>query len=363
MIENFECPVCNHIEWNIIENFKYTVLDHKQSRHGKFRIQFRKLIRLWKILIFAKPSKKTIHCRDLDRYQVKRREVLFNVWFPESKTVEVKTKYCGKCGFGCFTPRPDENDIAAKYQYLKLAFPDQGGQTGQGIYAKGLDYKRALRIHDLTINTIKKKKIRILDYGGGNGKLLIPFLTDGHECYIVDYNDHPVQGVKKIGNNIHDMDRDITFDIILCSHVLEHVSDIGSLLSALRQLLNQGGVLYTEVPHEIWAGIYIDADPVTHINYFTSNSLNSLLIINGFRILQNKRVISNYGKSFMDVIWALSSKTEQPVGGHLIADTRSLLYPSRIGSLIKVYKMFIWPKINEIRYSMSTKLGQFLTKR
>ena len=69
------------------------------------------------------------------------------------------------------------------------------------------------------------------------------------------------------------------FDIVICSHVLEHVSDLSNLVTKLKEQLKSNGIIYAEVPQEIWAGLRIDADPVTHVNFFSLNSFLSILLL------------------------------------------------------------------------------------
>ena len=106
-----------------------------------------------------------------------------------------------------------------------------------------------------------------LDFGGGDGKLLAPFVDAGHDCYLVDYNTEPLPGVKKLADTLDGVDD--TFDAIICSHVLEHVADPLGTLRDLRARLRPGGRIYAEVPSEVWRGIPIERDPVTHVNFFT----------------------------------------------------------------------------------------------
>ena len=77
----------------------------------------------------------------------------------------------------------------------------------------------------------------------------------------------PIKGAKKLGNNINDARIEKKFDIVICSHVLEHVSDLSNLVTKLKKQLKSNGIIYAEVPQEIWAGLRIDADPVTHVNF------------------------------------------------------------------------------------------------
>ena len=74
--------------------------------------------------------------------------------------------------------------------------------------------------------------------------------------------------------------------VLICRHTLEHVQDPFDLLLAMREVLNEDGILFLEVPdargiidalrgHELWD---------EHLHSFTSENLSVLLQRAGFRI-------------------------------------------------------------------------------
>lgn len=348
MIKGFSCPVCNATDWAHIETYAYSRADGKSCPRSKYSAIPDKLKALGRILLWAKPRAHLVRCTSLNAYQKLRRDVLFKVWFAESQELELKSIYCATCGFACYTPRPEGSDIAAKYAYLKQYEPDQGGQSNYGSYALKLDEARANRIYRTCTRFVSGRMLDVLDYGGGNGKILIPFRDNNHNCYLIDYNDHPVTGVNKLGDDINNCQIGKTFDVIICSHVLEHVSDPGHLIVSLKRHLSVGGIIYAEVPHEIWGGLRIDEDPVTHVNFFTSNSFISLFLSNGLGVLDHAQMISNYGTSFMEVVWLVARNDTDADVSVLPADTKASLYPSRWYSLNKLFGQMIVPRLRRL---------------
>ena len=80
---------------------------------------------------------------------------------------------------------------------------------------------------------------------------------------------------------------------IILSHVLEHVRDFQEVFKAADQYLKEGGWLYIEVPDasryaECLAAPYQDFN-TEHINHFTLLSLNNLLGLRGYKILESGR--------------------------------------------------------------------------
>jgi hypothetical protein len=127
------------------------------------------------------------------------------------------------------------------------------------------------------------------------------------------------------------------FDTVICSHVLEHVSDPGLFLDELRPLLIKCGVIYIEVPSEITEGIAIHIDPVTHVNFFTDASLRNALMLKGFNPLAIHKRLASYGENYKRVIWAIASVTQ--VKGHNIKtkynNTKRLLFPKPIDKIVR----------------------------
>ncbi len=73
-----------------------------------------------------------------------------------------------------------------------------------------------------------------------------------------------------------------TFDLIVCSHVFEHIADPVQDAANLLSLLRPEGRIYIEVPCELWSSPPTPREPATHINYFSANSLRAALFTAGF---------------------------------------------------------------------------------
>jgi hypothetical protein len=167
---------------------------------------------------------------------------------------------------------------------------------------------------------------------------MLPFLQSGNQCHLIDYNDNTLPGIVKIGNDITDTISHKKYDIIIISHVIEHVAEMRQLLFWLRKLLKDDGILYAEVPLEVFAGLKIEADPVTHINFFTRNSLLNLLYSCGFSDLESSADLSNYGKNIAENLWVVAKKSSESLT-LVNSDANYMLYPSRRYSLQKITRL------------------------
>jgi len=182
----------------------------------------------------------------------------------------------------------------------------------------------------------------IVDFGGGNGKLLVHFLEKGHLCHLIDYTLKPLPGINKVGDTLDDIPSDQKYHVILCSHVLEHVANPSQTVRELRTHLEPGGVIYGEVPLDIWGGIDISHDPVTHINFFTHYSFEELFRRQGLRVLKSKVFAATYGRRRLDVVMVVAQEGGQgtvPMPSSGVHQTTRLLNPTLLMRLYRLWRL------------------------
>ena len=114
------------------------------------------------------------------------------------------------------------------------------------------------------------------------------FLKNDMACALVDYNQDTIPGIRKLADSIDRLPAEHAFDLIVCSHVIEHVAEPLHVIQALSQHLRIDGAIYVEVPMEIWARAPLQDEPVTHINFITPNSLWNLLHLAGLQPLHTE---------------------------------------------------------------------------
>lgn len=302
MQNRFACPICAANNWTTIRTYTYDILDHQPG--GRFHN---------------------------NEYLKLRRQVLFDLWLPQHSYIEITARYCGQCGFVCYAPRPDAVDLFNKYEFLTETEIIVGGQQSASDKALLMDRKRSMRVYREIKKTIPLVNKTVLDVGGGDGKLMLPFLNYQNDCYIVDYNRHPLPKVNRLGDSVEDISDEMQFDVIVCSHVLEHIADPVEFLQKTERLLKPKGKAYFEVPLEIWRGIPIDAEPVTHINFFTKHSLANALHQARFRCIRLRSGIGSYGRYRLHVIRVVAESVSN--GGTLgisknsVDFTRKLVVP------------------------------------
>jgi catechol 2,3-dioxygenase-like lactoylglutathione lyase family enzyme len=205
-----------------------------------------------------------------------RERVLWEQWLPDRHSAVFTLVVCRRCGLCCYSPRPTPGDVEAKY----LASGESGGGSFPQLSPR--IQERARRVHR-QFSPYVPDGVPILDVGGGHGQLLRPFVAEGHDGHLVDYARDVLPGVMHIGTTLSGVPG--SYRAAICSHVLEHVVDPGAMLADIRQRMDPQGVLFVEVPSEVWRGIPIAGDVVTHINFFTPTCLQHLLIRTGWDVL------------------------------------------------------------------------------
>ncbi|MFC1490892.1 class I SAM-dependent methyltransferase [Candidatus Latescibacterota bacterium] len=339
MISEYSCPLCGSDSWETVQKYKYY-----PDSGTEFSFPYRdKCINLWNrirsifyVLMFSAPKPKTVSVRFFTAYEMLRKRVLFDIWFPGEKEIALTSRFCTQCGFMAYSPRPDNNDLEKKYAFLTERATSK--DVRNHLAALELDsYSKRNRdeIFRLVTAETGQEHQRVLDFGGGIGWYLMPFFEHGHECLLIDFDTEQLPGIRKIADVIEDIPGGFKCDVVISRATLEHVADPLSIVGALYEILDDGGILYALVPDEINGGINrLGSDPVTHVNFFTSGSFEYLLRTAGYEIL-------NSGIDEMQNIWVVAQKRDRrndtiPTPG--CAQTERLLHPGKINTLKRIIR-------------------------
>ena len=137
------------------------------------------------------------------------------------------------------------------------------------------------------------KGTNLFEIGSGEGFLLEKFENNGFNVSGIE----PSKINIKIINNklkhgkcenkfVEDISYTKKFDVIIMSHVLEHLINNKTILTNMRNGLVDTGILFIEVPNCQHIGTLehsIQTQP--HMYHFSKNSLKKLLEISGFEVL------------------------------------------------------------------------------
>jgi SAM-dependent methyltransferase len=157
----------------------------------------------------------------------------------------------------------------------------------------------------------------------------------------VDYNVNPLPGVEKIADRLEDVESGRRFDVVISSHVLEHLARPDEAIQRMANLLDAEGVFYGEVPVGIWGGIGIEEDPVTHINFFAPRSFELLFVGQGMEVLESRAFVGAYNRR-MDVIVVVARRARGELRisfDGAVAETRCLLNPSYADKVRRLWRL------------------------
>lgn len=194
---------------------------------------------------------------------------------------------CRRCAFSYLDPRWSKERYAAFYvnEYDKLYRPEIAAQDDQRTrYTPVKQIVERLKEHQLL-----KKPERVLDLGSGMGHApiylranLFPEATYEAIEPSADCGQHLREnGVDLIATDVYsdwELGRAGRYDLIIMRHVLEHFHDPKLVLTKVRQVLAEDGVLYLAVPDAMHPTrpLYGHFFRVVHISYFTRHSLRSM---------------------------------------------------------------------------------------
>jgi SAM-dependent methyltransferase len=214
---------------------------------------------------------------------------------------------CAACGFVQMDPVPSQEDLGNYYATNYRT----GGRHGSEVanvqdfprdnlfyMYRGQSIVKLLEPH--IARRIGREDLRILDVGAGFGHILHAFSVryPASKRFAVEISQVCVQHLTSLGVTVFQAPTEEVlsrttekFDVIVLSHVLEHLREPHAALSLLRERLAPNGVLYIEVPHipdeafshcldHPWAPRFDEP----HLTFFTPTTLTTMLAARGLSV-------------------------------------------------------------------------------
>jgi len=184
-----------------------------------------------------------------------------------------------------------------------------GAEKGFGYVDYDIDKEPMIPVFNKyldIINSLGKKKDRLLDIGAATGFFMNIAKKRGFEVHGVELSDFAAKQGREKGLDIVSGDlftkkfSENSFDVVTMFDVLEHVGDPKTILEEVRRILNQGGLLVLSTPDaqslwaRLWGGNWQLIIPPEHIHYFSQKNLADYLSKSGFKVELNTKI----GKSF-----------------------------------------------------------------
>ena len=223
-----------------------------------------------------------------------------------------KFVYCKNCGF-CFL-NPRMNKKSSDYFYssdsYRICYDNNSNITNsEDLYQS---YFKRVKEHIPAKPKLPNYKIyydslyfdfinhnindyqNVLDIGCGDGTKLIDFKNIGKEVKGVEVSDicrklHAEFGINSIQGTVDDIDDKKKYDLVILSHVFEHLSNLKEKIEKISTLTNK--YLYIEVPVHVKRLQIIQN---AHNYYFSKNTLNFFILNSNFDLIDLK--YSNVGE-------------------------------------------------------------------
>jgi 2-polyprenyl-3-methyl-5-hydroxy-6-metoxy-1,4-benzoquinol methylase len=204
---------------------------------------------------------------------------------------------CNECGLVQMNPQPLTDEIIARYSsvfgknYLSYEIENENAFLKLQQYA--LKDARFFRLEKaLMLNA--KSKPAILDIGCATGALLLFLEERGWHVTGVE-----ISPAAEYARNVHKLDvRSLpleeikfpceSFDVVLASHLIEHLNNPFSFLSEIRRILKKDGAVFITTPNisgfqarlyrERWRSAIFD-----HLYLFSKRTLKNIFIKTGFK--------------------------------------------------------------------------------
>ena len=157
---------------------------------------------------------------------------------------------CTACGIVRATPRLRDADLTSFYEHDYRPLYAGASAPSGAFFESRIEMGRRLRAY---VSGLVPAGGKIADVGAGAGGLLIPLRDAGYSVVGCDLGDDFLERGRDAGLDLRHgsyetLANDGPFDLIVVSHVLEHVAEPVPFLSGLRELAADNGKLYVALP-------------------------------------------------------------------------------------------------------------------
>jgi SAM-dependent methyltransferase len=228
---------------------------------------------------------------------------------------------CTYCNF-IFADTSAKQEEYNKYYQLMSKYEDKSTASGGGD--KLYDAERLKQTAIDIDSIIKNKNTSILDIGCGNGGLLSELRKLGYNN-ITGLDPSPTcvqnmidQGINGIcgglfDDNFKNQKFDNKYDLVILTHVFEHIYDLKNAVRNISSYLNDNGIVYIETPdasryNDFFVSPYYYFD-TEHINHFDEVFLSKLFTLEHFDLISfSKKDMPVSDNSLYPAVYAFFKK-------------------------------------------------------
>lgn len=188
---------------------------------------------------------------------------------------------CGDCGMGFASPMPSDAVLSSyNASYFASAHGGQPRSRSAIAFCSAVARLRLAFVQEF----LAKHRIeveRVLEFGPGPGFFARSWLERAPQSsYSAVESDRSCHdSLKQLGVLLANTPSDVVSDLVVMSHVLEHVPDPVNFVRSATQGLRSGGALFIEVPCRDWEHKQLD-EP--HVLFFDKEPMRRLLTDLGF---------------------------------------------------------------------------------
>lgn len=216
---------------------------------------------------------------------------------------------CKKCGLIFTSPYICDSSLPLYYNNFYHPLHFGTAEPIEDLYAKG----QGSKIFNFVEAYLNSADIRILEMGAGCGTNLLEFANVAKNnnvavvCYGTEYNKDYVKhgnkkGLRLTSNSIKEYANRTNdkFDLIILSHVFEHLTDPFDTLNCLKKISHRDTMLYIEVPGilDLKTRYVYDCDFLKYLTHahtfnFSLSSLKATLNQCGFELVYGNEKVES----------------------------------------------------------------------
>jgi len=216
----------------------------------------------------------------------------------------VESRLCRRCGILRTSPKFASGSLVKFYENDYRQVYDQA--YGEGLNAPAILFSAEMSrgeeiLHFVRPSFEKNSYLTVFDIGCGAGGMLVPFIKDGWAGYGCDIGGEYLKYGRENGLNLEKgqvrelKEKYGRADLIILSHVFEHIESPDEFLREISRTLHEGAFLFIELPgifniHRVNGDIMAFLQNV-HLYNYTQGTLSDIVTAHGFRLVQGNEYV------------------------------------------------------------------------